>query len=114
MKLTVDYLKQESCNFDLECIFVLDLSKKGIKRVLNILFFIVFYFDFCFSKDIKELDRLSECVNLEILNLSNNQIFDLTRLRSLEKLQYLNLSCNNVINLGTFVFEFCIKEFELT
>jgi hypothetical protein len=29
MKITVDFLKQESCNFDLECVFVLDLSKKG-------------------------------------------------------------------------------------
>ena len=29
MKITVDFLKQESCNFDLECVFSLDLSKKS-------------------------------------------------------------------------------------
>ena len=38
MKLTTDYLKQESCNFDLECIFVLDLSKKGMSHVNTITF----------------------------------------------------------------------------
>lgn len=53
----------------------------------------------CF-KGIKELGQLSDCINLEILDLSGNELFDLTRLRSLRKLQYLNLSSNKIKNLG--------------
>ena len=36
MKLTTDFLKQESCNFDLECVFTLDLSEKGTFELGNI------------------------------------------------------------------------------
>ena len=32
MKLSVNYLKQETRNFDLECVFVLDLSNKSILK----------------------------------------------------------------------------------
>ena len=42
------------------------------------------------------MDGLKECINLEILNLSYNDIKDLTVFRSLPKLQILNLS-NNLI-----------------
>ena len=31
MRLTVEFLKHESANFDLECVFLLDLSNKGIQ-----------------------------------------------------------------------------------
>lgn len=78
MKLTVDVLKQESCNFDLECVFVLDLTNKGIR----------------------DLGNIKDCLNLEILNLSLNEISDLTSLRGLNKLQFLNLSFNHIKNLG--------------
>ncbi len=75
MILTCEFLKQESCNFDLECVFTLDLS----------------------DKKITDLGDLKECTNLEILNLSFNDIKDLTPLTQLTKLQFLNLS-NNLIN----------------
>ncbi len=75
MILTSEMLKQESCNFDLECVFTLDLSDKRIT----------------------DLGDLKECINLEILNLSFNDIKDLTPLSHLTKLQFLNLS-NNLIS----------------
>ena len=74
MKLTAEFLKQESCNFDLECVFTLDLSEKGIT----------------------DLSALKDCISLEILNLSFNDISDLSVLTNLPKLQFLNLS-NNLI-----------------
>ena len=76
MKLTTQQLKQESHNFDLECVYVLDLSRKGIR----------------------DLGDLKECVNLELLNLSNNEINDLMSLSSAKmlKLQYLDLSFNQI------------------
>ncbi|CAF0783366.1 unnamed protein product [Brachionus calyciflorus] len=77
MKLTIEYLKQEAHNFDLECVFVLDLSKKGIV----------------------EVEEIRNCVNLEILNLSDNGISDLTNLKELSKLHQINLSNNNIISL---------------
>lgn len=49
---------------------------------------------------IRELDRIGDCENLEILNLSSNEINDLSKLRNLKKLQYLNLSCNQIRYLG--------------
>jgi Leucine-rich repeat (LRR) protein len=51
-------------------------------------------------KDLKDLDAIRECVNLEILDLSFNEISNLEPLKSLSKLQYLNLSCNQIKNLG--------------
>lgn len=29
MKISIEFLKQESCNFDLECVFELNLNSKG-------------------------------------------------------------------------------------
>jgi Leucine-rich repeat (LRR) protein len=52
------------------------------------------------KKDLKDLDAIRECVNLEVLDLSFNEINNLEPLKSLEKLQYLNLSCNQIKNLG--------------
>ena len=37
MKVTVEFLKKESVNFDLECVYTLDLSRKG-KQSNNIWF----------------------------------------------------------------------------
>ncbi|RNA13689.1 Leucine-rich repeat-containing 61 [Brachionus plicatilis] len=77
MKLTVDYLKRETRNFDLECVFVLDLS----------------------NKDIDELDQISSCTNVEIINLSKNNLSDLAGLKNLANLQYANLSNNKITSL---------------
>jgi Leucine-rich repeat (LRR) protein len=49
---------------------------------------------------IRDLDRIEDCENLEILNISSNEINDLNKLRNLKKLQYLNLSCNQIRYLG--------------
>jgi Leucine-rich repeat (LRR) protein len=87
MKISIDFLKQESCNFDLETVFILDLSRK----------------------DLKYLDGIKECSNIEILNLSNNEINDLTGLKGLNKLQYLNLSFNQIKYLGSSFFSINLK-----
>ena len=52
MKLTVEYLKQESANFDLECVFILDLNNKGFYYKYYIVFLfkyrVVKYYDLIF------------------------------------------------------------------
>jgi Leucine-rich repeat (LRR) protein len=78
MKINKDFLKKETCNFDLECVFSLDLSRK----------------------DISEINDLKECSNLEILNLFNNQLVDLKFLSSNnQSLLYLNVSYNKIVSL---------------
>ena len=47
---------------------------------------------------------LKECVNLEMLNLSYNELNDLSTLRDAKfpRLQYLNLSFNQIKYLSNF------------
>lgn len=78
VKATVELLKQESANFDLECIFQLNLS----------------------NKDVDDLDQTCQCLNLDVLNLSSNRITNCANLRPLAKLQYLNLSNNRIKSLS--------------
>jgi internalin A len=99
MNVTKDFLKKESANFDVECIFQLNLQNKGIiskkRKYLLVFPTLDWYF-----LDITNLGSLSECSNLEILNLSFNDINNLSSLKTLINLQYLNLSCNRISNLG--------------
>ncbi len=80
MKLTAEFLKHESHNFDLECVYVLDLSRRGVR----------------------DLGDLRECANLELLNLSFNEINDLSSLSNakMPKLQHLNLAFNQLKHLS--------------
>ena len=97
MSVTKDLLKKESANFDVECIFQLNLENKGKKKYE---FKCFLYFYNLFALDITNLGSLSECINLEILNLALNDISCLLPLKTLVNLQYLNLSCNRISNLG--------------
>jgi hypothetical protein len=80
MKLTGEFLKQEAHNFDLECVYVLDVSRRGVR----------------------DLGELRSCLNLELANLSFNEINDLSSLSlaKMPKLQYLNLAFNQLTHLS--------------
>jgi Leucine-rich repeat (LRR) protein len=101
MRITREFLKHYTLNFDLECVFELDLSKKS-KEMKILLILILDLSDFVFFfKDISELDScLTECINLEKLDLSFNEISNIYCLGDLTKLQFLNLSCNRISNIG--------------
>ena len=52
------------------------------------------------SLDINDLGCIGECVGLERLNLSRNDITKLYALAGLSQLSHLNLSCNRIQSLG--------------
>lgn len=54
---------------------------------------------------IHDLGCIGECINLERLDLSGNNITNLAPLASLRLLSVLNLSNNRVSNLGTILEE---------
>ncbi|XP_072349068.1 leucine-rich repeat-containing protein 61 isoform X2 [Scyliorhinus torazame] len=78
VKITVQMLKSKTGQFDLESIMFLKLQNFGICN----------------------LGCIGDCVNLERLNLSGNNISNLTPLASLKLLTVLNLSANRISNLG--------------
>uniref|UniRef100_UPI00398F07DD leucine-rich repeat-containing protein 61 n=1 Tax=Pristiophorus japonicus TaxID=55135 RepID=UPI00398F07DD len=77
VKITVELLKSRSGEFDLESILFLKLKNVGICH----------------------LGCVGDCVNLERLDLSGNNIANLTPLASLKLLIVLNLSANRIANL---------------
>ncbi|XP_072349072.1 leucine-rich repeat-containing protein 61 isoform X5 [Scyliorhinus torazame] len=77
VKITVQMLKSKTGQFDLESIMFLKLQNFGICN----------------------LGCIGDCVNLERLNLSGNNISNLTPLASLKLLTVLNLSANRISNL---------------
>lgn len=77
-KITKQYLKKQTKEFDIGCIFTLSLSSLGI-------------FD---------LGCLNECTGLVILDLSNNNISSMSLLAPLKQLQILNLSRNRLSSIG--------------
>ncbi|XP_051898317.1 leucine-rich repeat-containing protein 61 [Pristis pectinata] len=77
VRITVDLLKSITGEFDLESILSLKLTKMGI----------------C------SLGCIGDCVNLERLDLSRNDISNLKPLASLKLLTVLNLSANRISNL---------------
>ena len=56
--------------------------------------------------DINDLGCIGECVGLERLNLSRNDITKLYALAGLSQLSHLNLSCNRIQSLGKKLFCF--------
>ncbi|XP_078056268.1 leucine-rich repeat-containing protein 61 [Mustelus asterias] len=77
VKITVQMLKSKTGQFDLESILFLKLKNIGICN----------------------LGCIGDCVNLERLDLSGNDISNLTPLASLKLLTALNLSANRISNL---------------
>ncbi|XP_067829428.1 leucine-rich repeat-containing protein 61 isoform X2 [Heptranchias perlo] len=77
VKITVELLKSRTGEFDLESILFLKLRNVGICN----------------------LGCIGDCVNLERLDLSGNDISNLTPLASLKLLIVLNLSANRISNL---------------
>ncbi|XP_067871393.1 leucine-rich repeat-containing protein 61 isoform X2 [Heterodontus francisci] len=77
IKITVEMLKSRTGQFDLESILFLKLKNIGICN----------------------LGCIGDCVNLERLDLSGNDISNLTPLASLKLLAVLNLSANRISNL---------------
>ncbi|XP_042200014.1 leucine-rich repeat-containing protein 61 isoform X2 [Callorhinchus milii] len=77
VKITAELLKSRTGEFDLESILFLKLNNL---RICN-------------------LGCIGECVNLERLDLSGNEISNLAPLASLKLLTVLNLSANRIINL---------------
>ena len=73
-KLTPLFLKTYAQKFDLESIFLFDLSRKGIPNV----------------------GSLPECTNLIILDLSHNSLMLISGLESLVNLKQINLSYNKL------------------
>ena len=72
--LTPLFLKTMTQKFDLQTIFLLDLSKMGIGSV----------------------GSLPECTNLMMLDLSRNNLLVITGLESLTNLKHINLSYNKI------------------
>lgn len=56
-----------------------------------------------FLPGISELGCLGECLGLERLDLSRNDLSKLYALAGLSKLTYLNLSANRISSLGEFL-----------
>ncbi|XP_078388390.1 leucine-rich repeat-containing protein 61 isoform X2 [Cetorhinus maximus] len=77
VKITAQLLKLKTGQFDLESILFLKLKNIGICN----------------------LGCIGDCVNLERLDLSGNDISNLTPLSSLKLLTVLNLSANRISNL---------------
>ncbi|XP_043536085.1 leucine-rich repeat-containing protein 61 isoform X5 [Chiloscyllium plagiosum] len=77
MKVTVQMLKSRTGQFDLESILFLKLRNIGITN----------------------LGCIGDCVNVERLDLSGNDISNLAPLTSLKVLIVLNLSANRISNL---------------
>ncbi|XP_017563840.1 leucine-rich repeat-containing protein 61 isoform X1 [Pygocentrus nattereri] len=76
-KITTGLLKSRTGEFDLESILFLKLKSLGIY----------------------DLGCIGECINLERLDLSGNNITNITPLASLRLLVVLNLSANRISNL---------------
>ena len=77
LQITSLFLKSFSNKFDLETIFILNLSNSSIVS----------------------LGALEECTNLLLLDLSSNGIKDLAPLQKLNKLQILKLGKNFITNI---------------
>jgi len=77
-KITKQYLKNATKEFDVSCIFTLNLSSLGI-------------FD---------LGCLNDCTGLVMLDLSNNNISNVCLLAPLKQLQILNLASNRLSSIG--------------
>ena len=73
-KLTPLYIKTFAQKFDFMTIFFLDLSDRGIAGI----------------------GAISECKNLQTLNLSRNMISSLSGIENCVELKLLNLSYNKV------------------
>ena len=80
-KVTPLYLKTLSQKFDLECIFLLDLSNQNIGN----------------------LGAIPECKNLLMLDLSRNQVGFINGLDACSKLNYLNLAYNRIASLESLL-----------
>ena len=52
------------------------------------------------SEGIDDLDQIRECVNIEMLDLSYNDISDVSVLKTLTSLKYLNLTSNQIRHLS--------------
>ena len=50
--------------------------------------------------DLEDIDIISECETLEIVDISNNSIESISPILSLRCLQHLNLSSNKISRLG--------------
>ena len=77
-KLTPLYLKTASQKFDLETIFILDVSDRNIQGAVG---------------------SLGDCTNLMNVDLSKNRITMLTGMESLVNLRICNLSYNKLTSI---------------
>lgn len=105
-KITAVLLKSRTGEFDLESILFLKLRGLGkVKWIFQYLSLqkciIISYKSFIVCLlGIHDLGCIGECVNLERLDLSGNNITNLAPLASLRLLSVLNLSANRISNLG--------------
>ena len=86
-KVTVEQLKQLSCEFDLESVHSIDLSRK----------------------ELNDLSGLEFCTGLQRLNLSNNKLCRLQWIQDLTLLVHLDLSINDLSNLEPLRNLECLK-----
>lgn len=99
-------LKSRSGEFDLESILFLKLRSVGMMKLIEYYLDlkccslkIIIIFNHCLA-GIHDLGCIGECINLERLDLSGNNITNLAPLGSLRLLLVLNLSSNRISNLG--------------
>eukprot|EP00161_Ancyromonas_sigmoides_P004085 TRINITY_DN1404_c0_g1_i3.p1 TRINITY_DN1404_c0_g1~~TRINITY_DN1404_c0_g1_i3.p1 ORF type:complete len:263 (-),score=25.31 TRINITY_DN1404_c0_g1_i3:39-827(-) len=82
MKVNETFLKKHTGNYDLDCVFRLDLSDEGISSI----------------------DGLNElCPNLTHLILKGNNLKDLTGIEGLAKLELLDLADNDLTSLAPLI-----------
>ena len=86
-KVTVEQLKQLSCEFDLESVHSINLSRK----------------------ELNDLSGLEFCTGLQRLNLSNNKLCRLQWIQDLTLLVHLDLSINDLSNLEPLRNLECLK-----
>ena len=98
--ISSDFLKEVSGEFDLELIFKLDLTSYGKSNPLSNS---CGEFNF-FLPGISELGSVSQCKNIEWLDLSSNDIYRLYPLSTLSKLTFLDLSNNKIQSLGLILW----------
>ena len=79
-KLTPLYLKTASQKFDLETIFIINLSNKTIQGGIG---------------------NLNECLNLMVLDLSKNRITMLSGIENLINLKVVDLSFNKLTSIDS-------------
>lgn len=114
-KVTAVLLKSRTGEFDLESILFLKL--RGLGKILSItrdcflcLELVLIELSTARLAGIHDLGCIGECMNLERLDLSVNNISNLAPLASLRHLSVLNLSSNKISSLGEcFCLDVCFR-----